>query len=171
MSQVLSGIGTAFVGKLNEVVTKVTDVEPIRYLINWGRLYSLWPVHITVACCSAEFGAANSPRYDIERFGVLQAVGSLRQSDLLIVEGTVSRKMARRLKQVWEQMPDPKWCIAMGSCAISGGIYFDSYNVLKGVDEIIPVDVYVPGCPPRPETLLQGIILLQEKIRNSGIGA
>ncbi len=171
MSQQLTGIGEAFIGKLSEVMTKVLDLEPAKYLINWGRLYALWPAHITVACCSAEFGAANGPRYDIERFGVLQAVGSLRQSDLLIVEGTVTRKMAKRLKQVWEQMPAPKWCIAMGSCAISGGIYFDSYNVLRGVDEIIPVDVYVPGCPPRPEALIQGIILLQEKIRRTGVAA
>ena len=106
-------------------------------------------------------------RYDAERFGVLNAAGSLRQSDLLIVEGTVTRKMAPRLRLVYDQMPEPKYVIAMGACSITGGLYFDSYNVLPGVDGLLPVDVYVPGCPPRPETLIQGVMLLQEKIKIS----
>lgn len=119
------------------------------------------------ACCGAEVGAVTDPRFDVERFGVLQAFGSLRQCDLLIVEGTVSRKMAPRLKRVYDQMPEPKYVIAMGACAITGGLFFDSYNVLPGIDSVLPVDVYVPGCPPRPEALIQAIIMLQEKIRHS----
>ena len=125
----------------------------------------LWPVHIETACCSVEFGAASSPRYDVERFGIIEAFGSLRQCDLVVVQGTITRKMAPRLRLVYDQMPEPKYVIAMGACAITGGLYFDSYNVLPGIDGILPVDVYVPGCPPRPETLIQGCMLLQEKIK------
>ncbi len=117
--------------------------------------------------CSVEVGAAAGSRFDMERFGALEAFGSLRQCDLLIVMGTVTRKLAPRLKLIYDQMAEPKWVIAMGACAITGGLYFDSYNVLRGIDDIIPVDVYVPGCPPRAEALLQGLILLQEKIRHS----
>ncbi len=115
--------------------------------------------------CSVEVGAAAGSRFDFERFGTLEAFGSLRQCDLLIVMGTVTRKLAPRLKLIYDQMAEPKWTIAMGACAITGGLYFDSYNVLRGIDDIIPVDVYVPGCPPRAEALLQGLVLLQEKIR------
>jgi len=157
-----------FVGKLKEVL-QYSVGAPLNYLVNWGRLYSLWPVHITTACCSAEFGAVSGPRFDIERYGVLQAFGSLRQCDLLVVEGTVSRKMAPRLRMIYDQMPEPKYVIAMGACAVSGGLYFDSYNVLPGVDTIIPVDVYISGCPPRPEQLVQALIMLQNKIRASKV--
>lgn len=115
--------------------------------------------------CSVEVGAAAGSRFDIERFGTLEAFGSLRQCDLLIVMGTVTRKLAPRLKLIYDQMAEPKWVIAMGACAITGGLYFDSYNVLRGVDDIIPVDVYIPGCPPRAEAVIQGVVLLQEKIR------
>ena len=114
---------------------------------------------------SVEFGAASGPRYDVERFGIIEAFGSLRQCDLVVVQGTITRKMAPRLRLVYDQMPEPKYVIAMGACAITGGLYFDSYNVLPGIDGILPVDVYVPGCPPRPETLIQGCMLLQEKIK------
>jgi NADH-quinone oxidoreductase B subunit len=117
--------------------------------------------------CSVEVGAAAGSRLDAERFGVLEAFGSLRQCDLLIVMGTVTRKLAPRLKMVYDQMGEPKWTVAMGACSITGGLYFDSYNVLRGIDDIIPVDVYVPGCPPRAEALMQGIALLQDKIRHS----
>ena len=103
----------------------------------------------------------------MERFGVLEAFGSLRQCDMLIVMGTVTRKLAPRLKLIYDQMPEPKWVVAMGACSITGGLYFDLYNVLRGIDDIIPVDVYIPGCPPRAEALLQGIVLLQDKIRRS----
>ena len=163
--------GTALsllVGKLEEVVEWVI-AEPVRYLVNCGRLYALWPVHMETACCSAEFGAAHGPRHDVERFGILEAFGSLRQCDLLIIFGTVTRKMAPRVRTVYDQMPEPKYVIAMGACAINGGLYFDSYNVLPGVDRILPVDVFVPGCPPRPEALIQGIVLLQNKIRKSKV--
>ena len=153
-----------FVGKLGDILEKAID-KPLGYAINWGRIWSLWPVHIETACCSVEFGAASSPRYDVERFGIIEAFGSLRQCDLIVVQGTITRKMAPRLRLVYDQMPEPKYVIAMGACAITGGLYFDSYNVLPGIDGVIPVDVYVPGCPPRPETLIQGCMLLQEKIK------
>ena len=156
------------VGKLGDVLTRALD-QPLGYAINWGRIWSLWPVHLETACCSVEFGAASGPRYDVERLGIIEAFGSLRQCDLIVVQGTVTRKMAPRLRMVYDQMPDPKYVIAMGACAITGGLYIDSYNVLPGVDGIVPVDVYVPGCPPRPETLIQGCMLLQEKIKRSKI--
>lgn len=117
--------------------------------------------------CSVEVGAVAGSRFDAERFGILEAFGSLRQCDLIIVMGTVTRKLAPRLKLIYDQMPEPKWVVAMGACSITGGLYFDSYNVLRGIDDIIPVDVYVPGCPPRAEALMQGIALLQDKIRHS----
>jgi len=161
-----TGTYNALVGRLNEIVQDNIGA-PLRYLVNWGRLYSLWPVHLETACCSVEVGAAAGSRFDMERFGALEAFGSLRQCDLLIVMGTVTRKLAPRLKLIYDQMAEPKWTIAMGACAITGGLYFDSYNVLRGIDDIIPVDVYVPGCPPRAEALLQGLVLLQEKIRHS----
>ena len=161
-----SGMFQILVGKVNEVLQDAIGA-PIRYLANWGRLYSLWPVHLETACCSVEVGAAAGSRFDMERFGALEAFGSLRQCDLLIVMGTVTRKLAPRLKLIYDQMAEPKWVIAMGACAITGGLYFDSYNVLRGIDDIIPVDVFVPGCPPRAEALLQGLVLLQEKIRKS----
>jgi NADH-quinone oxidoreductase subunit B len=173
-----AGIGTgtiALVAKLKPLLESIREIkrrnldEPLAYLFNWGRLYSLWPVHLETACCSVEWGAASGARWDVERLGVLEAFGSLRQCDLLIVLGTVNRKMAPRLKMVWEQMPEPKWCIAAGACAISGGLYVDSYNVLQGVDQIIPVDVYVPGCPPTAAQMIEGVLLLQEKIRRSNI--
>uniref|UniRef100_A0A7C5QJ42 NADH-quinone oxidoreductase subunit B n=1 Tax=Caldiarchaeum subterraneum TaxID=311458 RepID=A0A7C5QJ42_CALS0 len=153
------------VGGVQYFLYRFRNFRLIRYLLNWGRMASLFPAHITTACCSVEFAATHSPRYDPERFGWLPATGSLRQSDVLVVEGTVSAKMAMRLRLVYDQMPDPKWVIAMGACAISGGLYAkDSYNVIQGIDDILPVDVYVPGCPPRPETLFQAILLLREKI-------
>jgi NADH-quinone oxidoreductase B subunit len=117
--------------------------------------------------CSVEVGAAGGARFDMERFGVLEAFGSLRQCDLLIVMGTVTRKLAPRLKLIYDQMAEPRWVVSMGACAITGGLYFDSYNVLRGIDDLIPVDVYIPGCPPRAEAFMQGLILLQEKIRTS----
>jgi NADH-quinone oxidoreductase subunit B len=159
-----SGTIQVLVGKLNDVVQYAVG-DPMRYLANWGRLYSLWPVHLETACCSVEVGAAAGSRFDFERFGTLEAFGSLRACDLIIVMGTITRKLAPRLKLIYDQMAEPRYVIAMGACAITGGLYFDSYNVLRGIDDIIPVDVFVPGCPPRAEALLQGIVLLQEKIR------
>jgi NADH-quinone oxidoreductase subunit B len=152
-------------GELQLITYRFRNFRLIRYLVNWGRMASLFPVHLTTACCSVEFAATHSSRYDPERFGWLPATGSLRQSDVVVVEGTVTSKMAQRVRLIYDQMPDPKWVIAMGACAISGGLYAkDSYNVIQGIDDIVPVDVYVPGCPPRPETLFEGILLLREKI-------
>ena len=157
-----------WVGKLSEIVQRIVDVGPIRSVVNWGRIYSLWPVNITTACCSAEFGAASGARHDLERFGVLP-LGSLRQSDLLVAEGTITKKMAKRLRMIYDQMALPRYVIAMGDCAISGGLFHDNYSIVNGAHEFIPVDVYVPGCPPRPEALEQAIIMLQEKIRHSKV--
>ena len=156
------------VGKAKQVIQEAI-ADPLTYLANWGRLYSLWPVHLETACCSIEFGAVSGPRYDCERYGILEAFGSLRQCDLIVVHGTVTRKMAPRLRWIYDQMPEPKWVIAMGACSITGGVYFDSYNVLPGVDQVVPVDVYVPGCPPRPEMLIDAFVLLQDKIRHQNI--
>jgi NADH-quinone oxidoreductase subunit B len=158
-----------WVGSLRDLVEKVVGSAPLKQLVNWGRLYSLWPVHLTTACCSAEFGAMMCNRYDPERYGMQAAVGSMRQSDLLIIEGTVTKKMLKRIKVIWEQMPNPKYAIAMGDCACSGGLFHDSYSIINEIEKAIPIDVYVPGCPPRPEALLNGIIKLREKIRREEV--
>lgn len=160
-----------WMGKLSEIVKKVTGSGPVQYIINWSRMYSLWPVHITTACCSAEFGAMMGPRLDPERFGMQAVAGAMRQCDLLIIEGTVTKKMLKRLKMVYEQMPKPRYVIAMGDCACSGGLFHDSYSIVNEVEKAIPVDVYVPGCPPRPEALLSAIVKLREKIRRAEVYA
>ncbi|MBZ4322575.1 NADH-quinone oxidoreductase subunit B [Streptomyces huiliensis] len=138
--------------------------EPMKVVLNWGRRYSLWVFNFGLACCAIEFIAASMARHDFIRLGVIPFAPGPRQADLMIVSGTVTDKMAPAVKRLYEQMPEPKYVISFGACSNCGGPYWDSYSVTKGVDQIIPVDVYVPGCPPRPEALLQGILKLQEKI-------
>ncbi|MBS3779213.1 MAG: NADH-quinone oxidoreductase subunit B [Desulfovermiculus sp.] len=142
----------------NIVVTSVNTV------VNWARKNSVWPCTFGLACCALEMMATMMPHYDMARFGAEVFRPSPRQSDLLIVAGTVTMKMAPQVKRVYEQMAEPKWVIAMGACACAGG-QFRSYAVLQGIDKMIPVDIYVPGCPPRMETLLASLMTLQEKIK------
>ena len=135
----------------------------VEALWNWGRKNSLWPMPFGTACCAIEMMATLGPRYDMARFGAEAIRFSPRQADLMIVSGRVSIKLMPVLKKIWDQMPDPKWCISMGACASTGG-FFNTYTLIQGVDQFIPVDVYVPGCPPRPEGLLEGLFKIQKLI-------
>jgi NADH-quinone oxidoreductase subunit B len=137
--------------------------------VNWGRTNAMWPMLFGLACCAIEMMSAQAAHYDMSRFGMELMRASPRQSDLMIVAGRVSRKMAPVLRRLYEQMPDPKWVVAMGDCASTGGVY-NNYAIVQGVDEIVPVDIYVSGCPPRPEALIDGIMRLHEKVKRENIG-
>ena len=160
------------VGDVTDEALKATKIKQLLSVLagrffNWGGRKSLFTLHLGIKCCAIEMAAAATPRSDGDRFGVLFR-SSPRQSDVLLVNGPISKKFADKVVRLWEQMPEPKYCIAMGECAISGGPYFQSYNILEGVDTVIPVDVYIPGCPPRPEALIDGFGLLREKIIRIG---
>lgn len=145
-------------------------ITSLDWAINWGRRYSIWPMTFGLACCAIEMMAIGGSRFDVDRFGAGAFRASPRQADLMIVAGTVTYKMASRVKRLYNQMPEPKYVMAMGACTIGGGPYFkNGYHVVKGVDLVVPVDIYVPGCPPRPETLIEGIMRLQDMIKNQSI--
>lgn len=149
-------------GEATFMTTRVDEV------INWARRSSLWPMPFGTACCAIEMMASAASKYDLARFGMERMSFSPRQADLLICAGRVTYKMAPVLRKIWDQMPQPKWSISMGACASTGGV-FDAYSMVQGIDTIIPVDVYVPGCPPRPEGLIYGILMIHEKIRGEAL--
>jgi NADH-quinone oxidoreductase subunit B len=153
---------------LFETVSPNWVTTRLDFLANWARSNSLWPMPFGTACCAIEFMATAASRYDISRFGMERMSFSPRQADVLICAGRLPFKLAPVIRRIWDQMPQPKWAISMGACASTGGI-FDTYAMVQGIDTIIPVDVYVPGCPPRPEGLLYGVMLLQKKIRGESI--
>ena len=162
--------GVVFLGNI-EVTTKkiikwLMERKPLKDIIEWATTFSLWPVHLMTSCCGVELGATYAPRFDAERYGSLPFL-SPRQTNLIIIEGTLTRKMARVARLTWEQMADPKFVIAMGACSIDGGLFWNSYNVVRA-NEVIPVDVYIPGCPPRPEALARAILTLQNRIKKDG---
>src|SRR5690606_5767631 len=143
-----------------EIPVLTTTVEKV---VNWARKSAIWPVTFGLACCAIEMMSMSASRYDIARFGAEVFRASPRQADLMIIAGRLSRKMAPVLRRIYDQMPEPKWVISMGACASVGGV-FDNYAIVQGVDQVVPVDVFVPGCPPRPESLIYGIVQLQQKI-------
>ena len=149
---------------LDEEVRQNVITSSVARVLNWGRHYSTWPLGSGLACCAMEMVATSASRFDMTRFGMDVFRASPRQADLFIVAGTLTWKMAPAVRRLWEQMAEPKWVLAMGACAISGGTFAHSYSVVPGVNRIIPVDVYVPGCPPRPEALIYGVMLLHKKI-------
>lgn len=159
-----NGTLQSYIDELNAAGTQVM-VGKLDQMINWGRSNSLWPLAFATSCCGIEFMAAASAHYDLARFGMEVTRNSPRQADLMVVAGTIVNKMAPLIRRVYDQMAEPKYVIAMGACAISGGPFINSYHVVTGVDKIIPVDIYVPGCPPRPESLFYGLLQLQRKVK------
>src|SRR5256714_4647516 len=157
------GLDNVIAEALPDIITTRLDS-----LVNWARKSSLWPATFGLACCAIEMMATTDARHDLARFGSEVFRASPRQADVMIVSGRVSRKMAPVLRRIYDQMPEPKWVISMGACATSGGV-FDNYAIVQGVDKIVPVDVYVPGCPPRPEMLVHAITMLQEKIMKESV--
>jgi NADH-quinone oxidoreductase subunit B len=157
-------------GLENKLFESLPDVLTVRLdaVVNWARKSSLWPATFGLACCAIEMMNTVSSRNDLSRFGAETFRASPRQADVMIVSGRVSRKMAPVLRRIYDQMPEPKWVISMGACATSGGV-FDNYAIVQGVDKIVPVDVYVPGCPPRPEMLIHAIMMLQEKVMKESV--
>jgi NADH-quinone oxidoreductase subunit B len=153
------------VGGVSDVVGANFITTQLDKLVNWGRRSSLWPATFGLACCAIEMMATTMPRHDLARFGMERFSASPRQADLMIVAGRVSQKMAPILRHIYDQMTEPKWVISMGACASTGGV-FNNYALVQGVDQIVPVDIYVPGCPPRPEMLIDGIMLLHERIKS-----
>lgn len=161
-------VNTILAAREREGCILLTTVDQI---INSARLSSLWPLMFGLACCAIEGLSMGMPHHDLARFGMEVGRASPKQADLMLVMGTVTKRMAPRVKMLYEMMSEPKWVISIGSCANTGGPYRESYSVVKGVDLIIPVDVYIPGCPPRPEAIFYGIIRLREKIKKQGYGA
>ncbi len=161
---VLDNTGAIEVEKGVKVVPGAnTVISTLDKIINWGRLSALWPMTFGLACCAIEMMTAGSAHYDLDRYGIIFRA-SPRQSDVMVIAGTVTKKMAPILRRVYDQMPEPRYVVAMGSCACSGGV-FNTYSTVQGGDLIVPVDVYIPGCPPRPEALMHGFLKLQDKIR------
>ncbi|MBC7795246.1 MAG: NADH-quinone oxidoreductase subunit B [Pyrinomonadaceae bacterium] len=157
------GLESVIAESMPEVLT-----VPLDAVVNWARKNSLWPATFGLACCAIEMMNSVSARNDLSRFGAETFRASPRQADVMIVSGRVSRKMAPVLRRIYDQMPEPKWVISMGACATSGGV-FDNYAIVQGVDKIVPVDIYIPGCPPRPEMLVHAIMMLQEKVMKESI--
>lgn len=152
--------------QLDELAKEGVAISTVDSLLNFARAHSIWPATFGLACCAIEMMTAGAARFDIARFGYEVFRPSPRQADLMIVAGTITKKMQPLVKRIYDQMPEPKWVVAMGSCAISGGPFRDSYNVVPGADTFLPVDVYIPGCPPRPEALFYGLLELKKKIIN-----